>query len=310
MRSFCFALLSLVACGPVALADPIYLALGDSSAFGETNRTQNPSDGDRGYVRPFADYLGSVYGTRPTVVNFAINGETSGSYFNGTGRVSSDGQSLNTNYSSVPTNPYPQYQRLQDSFSNPATNAEVRAVSVQLGANNLDATASSPGFLALPPDQQQLLILATLGAFQNDYVDILGDLAVRFPNATLYALGYHNPYNGDPTHPFYPLADPAVQGLNQVVAGVAPVFGATYIDVYGAVHPNEASLTLIGTFPTDPVNYVHLNDAGYAAVGDQFIRAAGGPTSVPAPASLLLFGLGGVALFARRKWRGRQPAAA
>ena len=31
-----------------ASAAPIYLALGDSSAFGETNRTQNPSNGDRG----------------------------------------------------------------------------------------------------------------------------------------------------------------------------------------------------------------------------------------------------------------------
>ena len=29
---------------------PIYLALGDSSAFGEINRTKNPSNGDRGYV--------------------------------------------------------------------------------------------------------------------------------------------------------------------------------------------------------------------------------------------------------------------
>jgi len=308
MKSYCFAVFALAVFGSAANADPIYLALGDSSAFGETNRTQNPSNGDRGYVRPFADYLGSVYGTPPTVVNLAINGETSGSYFAGTGRVSSDGQGFNTNYNSVLSDPYPQYTRLTELF--PSPNTDVRAVSVQLGANNLDAVASSPGFLSLPSADQQAMILAALGAFQTDYVNILGDLAVRFPNATLYALGYHNPYNGHPTHPFYTLADPAVQGLNQVIEGVAPFFGATYVDVYGAINPNEASLTLIGTFPTDPVNYVHLNADGYAAVGDQFIRAAGGPTPVPAPASLLLFGFGGVALFARRKWRGRQPAAA
>lgn len=312
MRCLFLAVCAVAVSTSVALADPIYLALGDSSAFGETNRTQNPSNGDRGYVRPFADYLGSVYGTRPTVVNLGINGETSGSYFSGSytppaGRVSPDGQSLNTNYNGLP-DPYPQYQRLGDLFGDPAVNANVRAVTVQLGANNLDAVASTPGFLGLPPDQQQAAILAALGAFQADYLNILGDLTARFPNAELYALGYHNPYNGDPTHPFFLLADPAVQGLNQVIAGVAPFFGATYVDIYGAIHPNEASLTLIGTFPTDPINYVHLNDAGYVAAGDQLIRSAGGPAPVPEPASLLLFGLGGLALVARRKWQRKAVA--
>jgi len=61
-----------------ASADWVYLTLGDSSAYGETNRTQNPSNGDRGYERPFADYLATQNaGVRPTVLNLAINGETS-----------------------------------------------------------------------------------------------------------------------------------------------------------------------------------------------------------------------------------------
>jgi lysophospholipase L1-like esterase len=281
----------LLALAPVspALAAPIYLALGDSSAFGETNRTRNPSNGDRGYVAPFADHLATVYGVRPTVVNFAINGETTGSYFAGVGRVSSDGQGLNTNYTGIATNPYPQYQRMLTSFNSPGVNADVRAVSVQLGANNLDAVASTPGFLTLPPAAQQALILAALGQIQADLINVLGDLRARFPNADLFALGYHNPYNGDPTHPFYPLADPAVQGLNQVIAGVAPVFGARYIDVYGAIHPNEASLTLMNTWTFDPINYVHLNDAGYAAAGRQFVRTAG-VTAIPEPVSVAVLG--------------------
>ena len=61
-------LLLLFLFGTPAAAEPIYLALGDSSGFGETNRTRNPSNGDRGYVSPFADYLAGVYGTRPTVM--------------------------------------------------------------------------------------------------------------------------------------------------------------------------------------------------------------------------------------------------
>lgn len=297
----CRVLTVLVVLATTARAEPIYLALGDSSAFGETNRTRDPSNGDRGYVKPFADYLAGVYGTRPTVVNFAINGETSSSYFSGSGRVSSDGQGFNTNYNGIGTNPYPQYQRMKDAFSNPATNANVRAVTVQFGANNLDAVAEAPGFLRLSPAEQQARIAAALQAFQANYVNILGDVRARFPNASIYTLGYHNPYNGDPSHPFYPLADPAVRGLNQIIQGVSslPQFGAKYVDVYDAIHPNEASLTFIGTWHTDPVNYVHLNDAGYALVGQELIQTA----SVPEPASLVLAGVGGLAVLAGRRKR-------
>jgi len=49
------------------------------------------------------------------------------------------------------------------------------------------------------------------------------------------------------------------QGFN------APIFGAKYVDFHRAIHPNEASVTLISTIGTDPANFVHLNDAGYAA---------------------------------------------
>jgi lysophospholipase L1-like esterase len=310
MRTLWLSALALGVCVAPLPAGPIYLALGDSSAFGETNRTQNPSNGDRGYVRPFADYLGTVFGTRPTVMNYAINGETTGSYFSGTGRVSSDGQGFNTNYNGILTDPYPQYQRMLDTFGNPAAAADVRVVTVQFGANNLDAVASTPGFLGLPPAEQQALVAAALAQVQADYIQILGDLRARFANADIYTLGYHNPYNGDPTHPFYPLADPAVLGLNQVIAGVSsiPQFNARYVDVYGAINPNEASLTFMTTWQTDPVNYVHLNDAGYRAVGDELIRTAGGPAAVPEPASLVLVGVGGLVALAVRLRRGKVTA--
>jgi len=310
MRFPLLAVLALVASTSLLHAEPIYLALGDSSAFGETNRTQNPSNGDRGYVRAFADYLGGLSGGRPTVANFAIDGETSGSFFTGNGRVSSDGQGHNTNYDGLAM-PYSQYQRLQDAFGTPAANAGVKAVTVQFGANNLDAVASTPGFLGKTSAEQQEMVAAALGAFQGDYAMILGDLRARFPTADIYALGYHNPYNGDPAHPFYPLADAAVRGLNQVIEGVSsvPELNAKYVDVYGAIDPNVAGFTLIDTWQTDPVNYVHLNAAVYAAVGDELIQTASVPSQVPEPTTLVLAGLGGLALFARRKLRGKMVAA-
>jgi len=309
MRSLCLVLFAVVASGTTAVAGPIYLALGDSSAFGETNRTQNPSNGDRGYVRPFADYLGTVYGTRPTVANFAINGETSSSFFSGQyatlanplGRISPDGQSLNTNYIGL-IDPTAQFVRMRAAF-NAANSGNVRAVTLHLGANDLDAASTDPAFAADPFG----VIQATLNRFAGNYSGLLADVTGRFPNASVYALGYHNPYNGEPPSPFNALADLAIRALNQYIAGLAAGYGATYVDVYGAINPNEANLTLIGTRPFDPVNYVHLNDAGYAAAGNQLIRAAGGQP-VPEPASLLLVGMGGLVLLARRKRRGKAVA--
>ena len=104
-------LLAVCACALTpsrSAAGPIYLALGDSSAFGETDRTRNPSDGDRGYVSRFADHLARRYGVRPQVLNLALNGETTASWQTGTGRASSDGHLLNTNYSA----PYPAQKEL------------------------------------------------------------------------------------------------------------------------------------------------------------------------------------------------------
>src|SRR5690242_8917127 len=91
-------------------ASMTYLALGDSVAFGETDFTHNPSNGDRGYVSLFADSLATQNGgVRPNVVNLAIEGETTTSFSSGTGRVpympgltDASLASLNTNYAANP----------------------------------------------------------------------------------------------------------------------------------------------------------------------------------------------------------------
>lgn len=291
------ALLALA--GPVR-ADIIYLAVGDSSAFGETDRTRNPSAGDRGYVRPFADALAVRYGgVRPTVLNTAINGETTTSFFSGlvADRASTDGITLNSRYAPFAPN-YPSqdgYMRAQVQAAQ-AAGGQIKTVTVQLGANDLSNAAEAPGFLALTPQQQQARIAATLGQVAASQGRLLGEIKFALPNADLYLIGYHNPYGGAPDHPFYGLGAPAVQGLNQTLAAVAAGYGAKYVDFYTPVLGRERELTLIDRWRTDPVNYVHLNDAGYAAVSQELI----GQASVPAPPAVLLLGLGVVPLMLRR----------
>ncbi len=314
MRTTPFGLLlSLLLVAP-ASAGPILVVLGDSSAFGETDGSRNPSNGDRGYVRPFADWLannGPNAGIRPEVLNLAVNGESSTSFFSGTGRGGADGQAFNTNYTGQPAGTA-QSDRLHALLGSPEQAGRVKNVVVQLGANDLNAVSAAPDFLTISDAERRGRLGAAFAQLQTEYVSILGDVKARFPDADVYMVGYHNPYNGDPSHPFYAVADPAVQGLNQLVWGLSEADGAKYVDVYGISHPNERHRTLIGLWRTDPANAIHLNDAGYAAVGSALIQEAGGPIATPEPGTLILVavaGVGGVGgWLARRRKKSALPA--
>src|SRR5215218_4097179 len=67
-----------------------YLSLGDSLAFGvgADNSDDDISNGDRGFVKPFADSLAARDGgVRPNVVNLGVSGETSSSFFQAGGGI-------------------------------------------------------------------------------------------------------------------------------------------------------------------------------------------------------------------------------
>ncbi len=285
----------------VSRADTIYLAVGDSSAFGETDRTRNPSNGDRGYVAPFADFLGSRLGTRPTVINTALNGETTLSYSTGSlsDRASLDGILLNSNYAPFAPNFPSQLEFVRSAIQTAATQGNsIDYVTLQLGANDLSNAAEAPGFLNLTPAEQVQVVSQTIQTAGNQYAGILGELRQSLPNAQIYVIGYHNPYGGSPNNPFFTLAAPAVEGLNATIEGVGSLFGATYVDFYNPVLGRENELTLANLFPQDLVNYVHLNDAGYRVVSAQLIATAD-PTvtnAVPGPSSAILLGLGTISL--------------
>lgn len=293
-------------------APPIILVLGDSSAFGETDRTKNNlpvgSNGDRGYVAPFADHLARQNGgVRPTVMNFAINGETTKSFFSGlvSDRASTDGITLNSNYKAfAPNYPSQSEQWMAAVQAQLAAGNKVGTVAVQVGANDLSYVAEAPGFLDLSAEQQQAAVLGAIGAAQENYARVLGEVRALVPDADLYVMGYHNPYGGAPSHPFYDIAGPAVGGLNQVVEGVGtnPAFGATFVNFYPVIEGRERELTLIDRFPEDLINYVHLNEAGYAVAGEAWIQASA-PPAVPAPPPVVLAAMGLLTIAGRRAVR-------
>ena len=306
LRTFLAALVVL-ALPALATAGPIYLALGDSSAFGETDRTKNPSDGDRGYVSPFADYLGTTrYADRPTVVNLALDGETSASFSSGLAdRVSPDGIFHNTNYAADAPDYPTQQQKFREVVAAANANGDrIGTVSLQFGANDLFAAAGDPAFLGLDPSVQMALVQQQLGAFQNNYAAILTEVKAALPDAELFVIGYHNPYGGRPDHPLAPLSAPAVQGVNQVAAGMAAAFGATYVSFYDVILGREQELTLITR--DDELNNVHLNEAGYAVAGAELIRVASmndAPAATPEPATLALVVIGAVGAAGFRRVR-------
>src|SRR4051794_27511074 len=81
-------LLLLMSPGAQAAGLHTYVSLGDSLAYGYTDgQGLGPSLADQGYVKPYADALGVRDGVRPNVINLAIPGETSDSFFSGGGGV-------------------------------------------------------------------------------------------------------------------------------------------------------------------------------------------------------------------------------
>jgi lysophospholipase L1-like esterase len=291
---------AILGTGRMATADGIqtYLALGDSMAFGETDFTHNPSNGDRGYVGGYANWLGTQNGgVRPIVVNLGVDGETTTTFFHGgpQGDGTQSGQpapQLNTNY----TDP----SQTQNSLmlakieSQQAQGHPISTVSAQLGANDLLVAANTPGFFALSPADQQAKIAQVLGTVQQNDTQLLTEIRTALPHANLLLLGYHNPFAVDPSSPLGQVAGPAIQALNTLIQGEASAFGATYVDTYTPFVGHELQDTLIAS------NNVHPTDAGYALIVGQMEAA-----SIPEPNTLALVGalFTGLAFVRRRSLR-------
>lgn len=240
------AALTLVHVGPATAST--YIALGDSITFGETDLIYRQSNGDkdvagpRGYVSGFADYLASRNnGVRPTVLNFAIDGETTGSFTSNAGRTPPVAgrtdvplQLENLNYAGDQRSQgalFAQAVTTQNLVQNPVTD-----ISVTLGFNNLAALSS------LPTAQALAAAPGVLAQYRLEYAGILTSIRSATPNANLYLLGYYNPFPADPTSPAAPIFNAYGTQLNGIIQSLAVQFGARYVDTATPFVGREAEL--------------------------------------------------------------------
>jgi len=268
-----------------------YLSLGDSIGFGETVFQNNPalgpysdpSNGDRGFVSMYANYLGSVYGTRPNVINLAVDGETSSSFSSGVGRVppgpgftDASLAELNTNYTGA-TPPTQAFLLGSTIASEAAAGHVISNVSISLGSNDLF-------YLALTSQNPLADLPAALATFKSNYESLLTTIRASLPNANIDLIGSYDPFTATPSSPFAPLAAFAIPLLNQEISEVAGEFNAKYIDLFNTpLTTDAADYTLI-------LNQgdVHPNfDKGYGVIAGQM---------VPEPSSMVMLTLGLVGL--------------
>ncbi len=303
----------LAACAfsqPVSAAD-VYVALGDSITFGETDLIYRQSFGDRGYVAGYANAIAARNGgVRPEVVNLAIDGETAASFMTGVGRTPPVAgrtdvplalENLHYSASSLMS----QSATFASLVSAEATAGNrVSTVTITLGFNELGALAALPASAALAAIPQ------TLQLYQTNYNAVLTQVRSLLPNANLSLLGYYNPFPADPSSPAAPIFNTAGLQLNGIIKGLAGRYGASFVDTATPFLGHEAQYTYLDESPAGsfvigsfggvlPIGNVHPNDQGYSVIAAQVAAVS----AVPEPESwaLLAGGMAVMGLIRRRR---------
>ena len=299
---------AMFAC-PVAHAANVYIALGDSITFGETDLVYQGSYGDRGYVGNYADSLAASLGSRPQVINLAIDGETASSFMSGVGRTPPVAGRTDVPLA-LENLHYNAANLVSQSTLFASTVAAQRAlgnsiadVTITLGFNEVAALSSLPTADALA------LIPQTLAAYRTNYNSVLTEVRSFLPTTHLTLVGYYNPFPANPTSPAAPIFNAAGMQLNGLIAGLASQYGASFADTASAFLGHESAYTYLDESPAGssvegvhggvlPIGNVHPNTTGYAAIATQ-VEAV---SAVPEPSTwlTLLAGLATVSIFLRR----------
>lgn len=236
-----------------------YLAVGDSVAYGYQPNDLVPSFGDKGYVKLYADWLKTQQGgVRPRLINIAIPGESTGSYYNN----SEVGRVLNLNYF---LNGYSQREMLDRKVQQEKNAGRVIThLTFALGANDLLGLQSA-SFFNLSFEEQKAMVDAALSAARPRIHAMLAQIRSHLPSVRLVVPGYHNPYGAFPGSKEDRIAQYGLPKLNALLASAAKRFRATFVSVYSFFLGLEGTLTWILE------NDVHPRDAGYAVIGTQIV---------------------------------------
>jgi hypothetical protein len=243
---------------PAQAAEPVtrYVALGDSIAWGDG--ASDPST--TAYVPLLADYFaGTPHGGAKESVNLAVRGETTASFIAGGQLAAAMAQ-----------------------IGDPGS--DTRVVTLSIGGNDLLDLLNDPADACVQDPTSptcQLLVAQALGGVAERLPIILGSLSAALAGdpdgGRMYVLTLYNPFGG--TGSPYEAAvdrallgsdlridcaalqtDPTTAGLNDVVACISVMVGATVVDSYPVIGDRALELTHIG----DPGFNIHPNDAGYA----------------------------------------------
>ncbi|HRI42777.1 MAG TPA: GDSL-type esterase/lipase family protein [Fimbriimonadaceae bacterium] len=254
-RTFALLLFALaaLACGQ----NRTLLCVGDSVSWGYQPNDLTRSPGDKGFVRLFADWLGSQYGTRPQLSNLAIPGESTASYFD----TSEIGGLLNSNY---PILFRPSQRSKVDSTITAVLGSgrQIPYVTFALGANDLLEMLDA-AFLAQSLTTQMQQADQAIQAADARLVTSLTAIRQRLPGSILLMPGYYNPY--PPSRPEHPIATYAIPRLNAVIRARALQFSGRYVATDAPFVGREIELTWIGQ------DDVHPRDAGYQVIFDEII---------------------------------------
>ena len=239
----------------------VHVALGDSLAVG----TGATDEQRLGYVAHVVRLVRGVsHGEVDTLVNFAVGGETSGTFI-------SDGQ----------------LAAALAAIEDPDT--DTRLVTLDIGGDVLlpllgqAPCAGDPAGVAC-----QGIVAAQLAVFAGNFPAILGALqealAADPGEERLLVMTYYNPFSGTGAAFEGPVdavllgadgtidcaanaVDPAKIGLNDLISCIASAAEATVVDVYPAFEGRAALLTHIAA------GDVHPNNFGHWVIAAEHIRA-------------------------------------